>query len=121
MLSHKTGFTELVSSAIRQSVLHLAFTKSFMRTCLFSCFLRTLALISIVSYKSFPSTSVMVHNWLLKASLKDYEREVGAISAYFGIVYFSSCVWNLFDGVGFTPVIFTSDLFRYVWFRFVCF
>ena len=34
------------------------FLTSFMRTCLFSCFLRTLALISKVSYKSFPSASV---------------------------------------------------------------
>lgn len=34
------------------------FLTSFMRTCLFSCFLRTLALISKVSYKSFPRASV---------------------------------------------------------------
>ena len=57
-----------------------------------------------------------MHDWLLKASLKEYERGWTVIFAYFGIVYSSSFVWNLFDGVGFTPLIFTSNLFRYAWF-----
>lgn len=53
------------------------FLTSFMRTCLFSCFLRTLALISIVSYKSFPSASVWCITGCWRLHLKEYEREVG--------------------------------------------
>lgn len=61
MPSHKTSFTKLVSSAIRQSLLYFAFSPSFIMTCLFSAFLRTLALTSTVSYRSFPSAWVIVH------------------------------------------------------------
>lgn len=89
------------------------FLTSFMRTCLFSCFLRTLALISKVSYKYF---QVLQYGaWLVAEGFikRIWERSWTVIFAYFGIVYSSSCVWNLFDGVGFTPLIFTSNLFRY--------
>lgn len=53
------------------------FLTSFMRTCLFSCFLRTLALISKVSYKSFPSASVWCITGCWRLHWKEYEREVG--------------------------------------------
>ena len=121
MPSHKTSFTELVSSAIRQSLLYFAFSPSFTMTCLFSAFLRTLALTSTVSYRSFPSAWVIVHSRLLKLSLKENDREAGEIFACFAMVNSSSCVWNLLDGVCFTPIIFTADLLRNAWFKFVRF
>ena len=102
MPSHKTSFTELVSSAMRQSLLYFAFSPSFIMTCLFSAFLRTLALTSTVSYRSFPCAWVIVHSWLLKLSLKENDREAGEIFACFAMANSSSCVWNLFDGECFT-------------------
>ena len=53
------------------------FLTSFMRTCLFSCFLRTLALISKVSYKSFSSAPVWCITGCWRLHWKEYEREVG--------------------------------------------